>query len=185
MTDEKIIDLFFERDEDAIKETDKKYGRYFHYIAFSVLGSDTDAEETVNDTYMKAWSVIPPKRPDPFKIFLGKITRRISINKLEKRLAQKRGGGDYDLILDELSDVVSDNIASDPESEIALRDTLNLFLSSLKTTERIVFVRRYWYMNSVKEISSALRIGESKTKSMLMRTREKLKAALIKEGFEL
>ena len=185
MTDEKIIDLYFERDERAITETDSKYGKYFRYIAFSILKDNDDAKEITNDTYMRAWSVIPPKRPDPLKTFLGKITRRLSINRLETRLAKKRGGGEYDLIYDELSEVIAEEKDSSPDEAISLRDAINEFLSSLSMDERAIFICRYWYMHSVKEISLKLSFSESKIKMSLLRSRIKLKDKLLKEGFEI
>ena len=102
MTDERIVELYWQRSEKAIEETDKAYGRYFHYIAYGILHDDEDAKETVNDTYFKAWHTIPPQRPNPLKTFLGRITRQLSINRLEAANAQKRGGGQYTIALEEL-----------------------------------------------------------------------------------
>lgn len=185
MTDEMIIGLYFDRNEKAIEETDKAYGRYFRYIARGILNSDEDSREVVNDTYMKAWNTIPPERPVALKAFLGRITRQLSINRLEQNNAQKRGGGQYFLALDELKECVSDNNPTDAAESVALQEALNKFLRSLSPDARRVFIRRYWHTHSVSEIAKDLRMSESKVKSMLMRTREKLKKHLEKEGFNV
>ena len=184
MTDEQIIALFWERCETAITETDNKYGRYFHYVAFGILDSDEDAQEIVNDTYWKAWGIIPPQRPNHLKAFLGRITRQLSINRLEYNTAQKRGASQYYIALEELNTSIpeADN-GADTEDILALRDCLNTFLHSLPTQARRIFIRRYWHLHSVAQIAKEFAFSESKVKSMLMRTREKLKEHLIYEGF--
>ena len=181
--DERIIALFWERSEEAIRETEKVYGRYLHYISYGILKNDEDAKETVNDVYLKAWNVIPPQRPNPLKAFLGRMARQLSINRLEERLAQKRGGGQYALALEELEECISHPHEEDPADGIALQDALNKFLRSLPREARRIFLRRYWYMQSVEEIAKALSVSESKVKSVLFRTRKKLKEHLKKEGF--
>ena len=184
MTDEMIVDLYWQRSEDAIRETENTYGRYLRYIAFGILRDDEDAKETVNDTYLKAWNAIPPQHPNPLKPFLAKITRWLSINRKEAQTAQKRGGGQYELALEELAECIPDRHAeTDVTDSIVLKDTLNRFLRELSATERHVFVRRYWHMHTVAEIAHDFGMSESKVKSMLMRTRKKLKARLDKEGF--
>lgn len=184
MTDEQIIALYWARSEMAIRETDKAYGRYFHYIAHGILRNHEDAEEIVNDTYLKAWNSIPPARPDHLKAFLGRITRQLSINRLEQTTAQKRGGGQYLLALEELEECIPDgNDGADLVRLTALQDSLNRFLRSLSPDARRVFIRRYWYMHAISEIAENLSMSESKVKSLLMRTREKLKKYLIQEGF--
>ncbi len=146
MTDEKIVELYGERSEEAIKETDKQYGRYFHYIAKEILQDEEDAKEIVNDTYLKAWNSIPPERPNPLKAFLGRITRQLSLNRLEQNKAQKRGGGQYLLALDELAECIPDGSGSeDLASNIDLTDAINRFLRSLPIEQRRVFIKRYWY----------------------------------------
>ena len=186
MTDEKIVELYWERSEAAIEETKKAYGRYFHYIAYGILRNDEDSEEIVNDTYWKAWKIIPPERPNPLKAFLGRITRQLALNRLELNQAQKRGGGQYTLVLEELAECISNgNDGADVAETIALRDCLNDFLRSLPLEARRVFIKRYWYMNSILEIAEAFSMSESKVKSLLMRTRKKLKKYLSKEGFEV
>ncbi len=186
MNDETILELYLERSEQAIEETEKAYGRYCHYIAYTILRSDEDAEEIVNDTWLKAWQVIPPQKPNPLKGFLGQITRRLSINRLETYTAQKRGGGQYPLTLDELAECIpSAESGEDIANITALTDILNRFLRSLPLDARRVFIRRYWYTASVSEISKAFSMSESKVKSLLLRTREKLKVILEKEGYDL
>lgn len=184
MTDEQIVTLFWERSETAIKETDHTYGRYFHYIAFGILGNNEDAKEIVNDTYLKAWSIIPPQRPKHLKAFLARITRQLSINRLEWNTAQKRQGSQYWIALDELAGCIpATDDGSDLADTTALRDSLNDFLHSLPPEARRVFIRRYWHMHSIAEIAADFSMSESKVKSLLMRTREKLKQHLIQEGF--
>lgn len=182
MTDEKIVELYWQRSENAIEETDKAYGRYFHYIAYGILHDDEDAKETVNDTYLKAWQIIPPQRPNPLKSFLGRITRQLSINRLESASAQKRGGGQYTLALEELGECIPAD-GEDLGDLTALRDCINRFLRSLPGQQRRIFIRRYWHTHSVSQIASDLHISESKVKTSLMRSREKLKRLLEKEGF--
>ena len=186
MNDDKILALYLERSEQAIQETEKAYGRYCHYIAYSILRCDEDAEEIVSDTWLKAWQNIPPQKPHPLKGFLGQITRRLSINRLEIMTAQKRGGNQYTLALDELAECVPSEARSDDiPNAAALTDTLNRFLRGLSLDARRVFIRRYWYASSVSEISKDFSMSESKVKSLLHRTREKLRTTLEKEGYDL
>lgn len=186
MTDSEIVELYWARSEDAIKETDRLYGRYFHYIAMEILHDAEDAEEIVNDTYLKAWSSIPPERPDPLKAFLGRMTRQLSINRLKQNKAQKRGGGQCLTALDELAECIPDGSESeDLASDIDLTDALNRFLRGLPLEQRRVFIKRYWYMSSVAETAAALGMSESRVTSILFRVRNKLKEQLTKEGFEL
>lgn len=185
MTDEMIVDMFWQRSEKAIEETDKLYGCYFHYIANGILRCDEDSKEIVNDTYHKAWNSIPPARPISLKAFLGRITRQLALNRLEKNMAQKRGGGEFALVLDELSEVITDESEDDALAVEELSKHINSFLRSLPLETRRVFIRRYWHMASVSDISKDFSISESKVKSMLFRTREKLRKYLIKEGVNI
>lgn len=182
MTDEQIVALYWERSENAITETSKAYGRYVHYIAYSILRDDEDSAEIVNDTYLKAWNTIPPERPNPLKTFLGMITRQLSINRLRENNTQKRGGGQYFLALDELAECIPGG-GSDLVELTALRDVLNAFLHTLPGEARRIFIRRYWHMCSISEIARQFSMSESKVKSLLMRTRGKLKKYLTEEGF--
>ncbi len=184
MDDKRIVALYFDRSEQAIAETQKKYGKYCYTIAYSILGNHEDSEETVNDTYVDAWNTIPPHRPTILSTFLGKITRRISIDKWRHRTAEKRGGGEIPLVLHELEDC----IAHDTDVEQALdhhrlSEVISGFIRTLPEKEQKVFLCRYWYMDSVESICSQFGFSESKVKSMLYRTREKLRKVLSKEGF--
>ncbi len=184
MEDNRIVDLYWQRNESAINETATKYGKYLHNISYHILSNEEDAEECVNDTYNDAWQSIPPHRPSILSTFLGKITRRISIDLWRKHSADKRGGGEVALALDELDECVSGN--SNVENEIEreeLQQMLNAFLRALPRLERQVFMCRYWYMDSVSDIAKQFDCTESKVKSMLFRTRNKLRAMLKKEGY--
>lgn len=186
MDDSKIIELYFVRSEQAIAETARKYGRYCHYIAYSILQNDEDSEECVNDTYLRAWNSIPPKRPERLQTFLGKIARNLSLNKWEKLSAEKRGAGQTAVVLDELLECIPDEQRADRVvDDILLKETLDRFLDGLPSETRKIFVRRYWYMSTVKEIAEEYGISESKAAVTLFRTREKLKNELEKEGIIL
>ena len=184
MEDKSIVELFFARRESAISECSRKFGAYLHSIALNVLGNKEDAEECVNDTYIDAWGCIPPHRPSNLSTFLGKITRRISIDKLRKRTAKKRGNGESDIILEELHGCLPSFETTESLFEAKeLSTLLNSFIRDLKKPERDVFICRYWYMDSISSICIQFGYSESKVKSMLHRTREKLRKKLIKEGF--
>lgn len=184
MEDTEIIALYWDRDERAISETAEKYGSYCHSISYRLLQNTEDAKECVNDTYVGAWNSIPPHRPGLLSAFLGKIARRISLNRLRERNAGKRAAGQYALTLNELSDCIpSGQRAEDMAETKELTRILNAFLATLATEERRVFLCRYWYFDSVKEIANRFGCGQSKIKMMLKRTREKLLTHLKKEGF--
>ena len=186
MEDNQIIQLYFDRSEEAISQTAVKYGKYCHTIANNILHNFEDSEECVNDTYWKAWGIIPPRRPKKLAAFLGKITRHLSLDKYRHYTADKRGGGEFSIALDELGDCVSSlGNMDDYTNEMVLVDTLNRFLASLSTEHRKIFMRRYWYISSVKEIANDYGITESKVKMSLLRSRNQLKAVLEKEGIAL
>ena len=186
MTDQQIVALYWQRSESAIAETDRHYGRYFHYIAYSILQDEEDAKETVNDTYLKAWNTMPPQRPNHLKAFLGRITRQLSINRLEYNTAQKRAGSQYWVTLEELNVCIpADGSGEDFADLMALRDSLEEFLHSLPQQSRRIFIRRYWHLHSISEIATDFSISESKVKSLLMRTRNKLKQHLTEGGFSV
>lgn len=185
MTDQEIVALFWARSETAIEETGKSYGRYCHAIAAGILRDDGEAQEIVNDAYLKAWNSIPPEKPEPFKGFLGRIVRQLSLNRLEYREAQKRGDGQRAVALEELEECLAEREEGDPLDRIALRDALSAFLRSQPDLARRVFIRRYWYMDPVAEIARAFAISESRVKSLLMRQREKLRKYLSGEGIEV
>ena len=175
MEDNKIIALYLERNENAIAETNKKYRKYCYSIAHNILHDSEDSEEAVNDTYLGAWNSIPPNVPDVLQTFLGRITRNISLKKIRARNTQKRGNGEYFLVLDEISEFIPSEHDTENDVEVKeLAQFINTFLRSLPETERKVFVCRYWYFDSIAEISKQFGFSESKVKSMLFRTRKKL-----------
>ena len=186
MDDNKIVELYWERREEAIKETALKYGRLCTHIAKNILLSCEDSEECVNDTYLRAWNSIPPNRPSVLKTFLGKITRNLSLDRYELLNAKKRNGGQMSLIFDEIQECIpsldsTENIVE----EIALTDILNRFLSSLSLEQRKIFMRRYWYLSPIKEIATEYGMSESKIKMSLFRSRNELKKLLEKEGISV
>jgi len=184
MEDNNIIDLYWARDEQAISETDKKYGKYCRSIAYNILTNNEDADECVNDTYMGAWNSMPPHRPNALQIFLGKITRRLSIDRWRYKTAEKRGGGQLEPCLDELSDCIPAGSSPERMTELKeLQECYDSFIYTLTTTERRVFLLRYWYMESIASIAKSTHFTESKVRSMLYRVRQRLKAHLEKEGF--
>ena len=184
MEDGRIVELYWARRESAITETADKYGRYCYSIAYHILADAGDADETVNDTYMGAWNSMPPHRPSILSTFLGKITRRISINRWNERRADKRGGGEMPLALDELAEALP--ASGTPEDAAAARElaqAIDRFLSALPETERDMFVCRYWFLAPIAEIGGKFGASTSKVKSSLFRTRNKLRAHLEQEGF--
>ncbi len=184
MTDYEIVKLYFDRSEQAIVETDRAYGRYCRYISFEILRDNEDCEEIVNDTYLKTWESIPPKNPPSLKNFLGKIVRHLSINRLERNNAQKRGGGQLELVLEELQGCIPSR--DDGEEDSArIREAINAFLRSLPGDKRRIFIRRYWYMSPISEIAEELGVSEGKVKMILSRLRRELRKTLEKEGVTL
>ena len=183
MEDKEIIDLYLGREEAAISATAKKYGNYCYTVAYNILYNKEDAEESVNDTYLGAWNSIPPHKPEVLSSFLGKITRYVSLKRYRDRHAQKRGGGELSLAYEELADCIPANhdIVADLETKEIAR-YINDFLSVLPATERHIFICRYWYFDSIASISRQFGFRETKVKSMLFRTRTKLRNKLIKEG---
>ena len=182
MDDTRIVSLYWERNEQAIEESASKYGGYCHAIAYRILTDREDADESVNDTWLAAWESMPPHRPYILASYLGKITRRISLNRWRDRNRGMRGGGEVLLSLDELSECVPGRQNVEQAMELAeLTGAVNSFLASLPTIERDVFVCRYWFLASLREIGEKFEFSESKTKSMLFRTRKKLLSYLEKE----
>lgn len=186
MEDKEIIQLFFDRDENAIKETSIKYGGYCSSIARNILKNWEDAEECVNDLYLKVWNIIPPTRPAIFKAFLGRITRNISFNLYKKTHTDKRGNGQLEVILEELAECVSDGRA--PYMELQRKELvkeINSFLDQLPKEKRILFVRRYWYSDSVADIAKRCCMSENGVSVNLNRLRKRLRNYLYERGFEL
>lgn len=182
MEDEKIIELFWNRNEEALVQTNRKYGSFCYGIAHNILKNEEDAEECVNDTWLKVWLVIPPKRPEFFQAFIGKITRNLSLDRYRKSRAAKRGGKTLDLIFDELEECIAGQSMDTQTDSMAITGALSQFLAGLSHDARIIFVRRYWYADSVIQIAERYGMSESKVKSALMRSRKKLKFFLEKEG---
>lgn len=186
MDDQMIVDLFWRRSSDAIAETAKKYGSYCYRIAYHILANTEDSEECVNDTYLKVWDSIPPARPNRFSAFIGKITRNLAINRYAYLTAEKRGGSQIPLALEELSGCIPDHrTPALVLEEKALGEVINQFLRGLTPEARRIFLQRYWNLMSVKDIAQLYGITESKAKMSLMRTRSKLKCYLEKEGVEV
>ena len=185
MEDSQIVEMYWNRNETAVNETAAKYGNYCYSIAYSILASEEDSKESVNDTYLDAWNSMPPHRPSVLSTFLGKITRRISIDKWRKKNTQKRGGGQIAEVLDELEECISDGHSVEQKIEQqVLHNIINSFVKELPETEQKIFLCRYWYMDSIKSIAKQFGFTQSKVKSMLMRTREKLRNKLIREGLQ-
>lgn len=183
MEDKEIIDLYFARSEDAIKRTDGKYGLYLKHLANSILHSYEDSEEVVDDTYMKAWDSMPPIRPNFLQSFLARITRNLSINRLEYLLAQKRGSGAIDLF-SELDECVSAP-QSDPDAICDLEQigaSINNYLRTISDIDRAVFLSHYFYAQSIEEISRNYDMAKGKVRYILSRSRSGLKAQLTKDG---
>ena len=183
MNDSDLIMLYCMRSESAITETQQKYGSYCTKIAMNVLGDRNDAEECINDAYLAVWNVIPPQKPTVFRAFLGKITRNLAFDRYKARNAKKRGGTGMALILDELADCIP--AATDVEAEYDAKltsEAIGDFLYTAGYEQRAVFVRRYWYTDSIADLAARFNMSESKVKSMLMRTRNKLKIYLEERG---
>ena len=188
LADDAIVALYWERNEAAIVESDRKYGAYCQTIAQNILFNEQDALECVNDTWLGAWNSMPPHRPSVLASFLGKITRRLSISRFRKRTAEKRGEGELPLALDELEECVSHGSqnGSEVESMILQEELTRIiegFLKAQPQAQRSMFVCRYWYLDPVAEIAARFGCSESKVKTTLFRMRERLKGVLEQEGY--
>ena len=184
MQDEQIVELYWQRDESAIPATREKYEPYLMKIPVNILANREDSEESVNDTYLAAWNSMPPQKPSVLSAYLGKLTRRISISLYRKKNSKKRQGSEYTLSLAELEDVMSHGDTPETEMEAALLgEVINRFLRTLTAAERNTFIGRYYYMDPLKEVAAYCGLTEAGAKTMLYRTRQKLKEALAKEGF--
>lgn len=183
MDDNQIITLYFNRSEQAITETDTKYRNYCFTIANRILSSREDCEETINDTYLTVWNAIPPYRPPVFSLFLGKITRNLSIDRWRFLSAEKRGSGEFALCLDELADCASGiDYMEQEEIHQEIVTALNRFLKAQSEINRKVFLYRYWHLKSIPEISTIMGFSQTRVTTILYRTRIRLKAELKKEG---
>ena len=188
MRDDDILDLFFQRNEDALSETRKKYGQGLHHTSMNILRSNEDAEECVSDTLFKAWEVIPPTRPTMLGAFLTKIARNIALNRWKASTAVRRGGGEVEQLLAELEDSIPSTALGMPEDEFEsnfVMQAINDCLASMNQTMRVIFVLRYFYGESIADICKRSNMSESKVKSLLFRARKKLKIHLEKEGVAL
>lgn len=186
MEDEAIYQLYFQRNEEAITQTHQKYGPWCRGVAMRILNRREDAEECVSDTYLNAWNHIPPQKPRSFCAWLGRITRNLALSRYRMYTAEKRGGGQTALALEELGECVSGKEDADSKVEsLAVVEAINRFLESLSPRHRAIFMRRYWHMAPVAEIAKAYQITEGQVTSSLFRSRKKLRAALEKEGIAL
>lgn len=186
MDDAEIVALYWARDERAISESALRYGGYCYAIASRILENREDAEESVNDAWVGAWGSIPPQKPELLSAYLGKLTRRIALKRLRGRLAGRRGGGQVALALEELDECLGGGQSADEALDAReLGRLIDRFLDGLPETEMRVFVCRYWYLDPVAEIAQRFGFSQSKVKSMLFRTRGKLREQLQKEGYSI
>lgn len=186
MDDNVIVQMYWDRNEEALSATAKKYGSYCFSIAKNIVGNNEDAEECVNDTYLQTWNSIPDNKPKMLSTYLGKITRNLSFNRYKRNNAEKRGGGQIGLVLDELSDLIAS--PDEPEMEIDskhLSKAINSFLSNLPLEKRKIFMCRYWYADSIKDIAKTFGMTENNVSVILNRLRQKLSEHLKESGFEL
>lgn len=184
MTDEEILKLFSERNEDAISAVSVKYKGYCCSIALNILGSREDAEECFNDTLLKAWDMIPPNMPEMLSTFLGKITRNLAIDKHRQSLAEKRGNGEAAVAIDEMSEIISDGSAVETQAERKeLLREINRFLGKLTERKRNIFMCRYWYYDSARDIAEKFGLSENNVSVILNRIRKQLREYLKKRGY--
>ncbi len=183
MEDSQIITLYWERDPDAIAETNRKYGSYCFSIANHILQNDQDSEECVNDTWLRAWNAIPPQKPARLSLFLAKITRNLSFDRFQARTAEKRGGGELTLVLEELAQCLpgQSDVAREYEYK-ELVESIRRFAANLPRRDCNVFLRRYFYTETVAEIAKRYGMTENHVMVILSRTRKKLKIQLNKEA---
>lgn len=184
MEDNQIVELYWQKNTDAISETANKYGTYCFTVADNILHNCEDSEECVNDTWLHVWNAIPPQKPNVLRMFLAKITRNLSFNRFNAKNAEKRGGGEIILVLDELAEC----LANETDVEAAyerreLEQCIRYFVRALPEREGNVFVRRYFFTETVAEIAKRYGLTENNVMVILSRTRKKLKAELKKEGY--
>lgn len=184
MDDSKIVELYLSRNEQAIQETDRAYGRKLYVLANKVLSNREDSEETVNDTYLQTWETIPPQKPTYFYGFLASICRHLSLNKLDWKLAAKRNANVVELT-QEMEQCIPDARQADVMEGKEIRRAMERFLETLSQESQLIFLRRYLYMDTVSEIAQRYNIKESKVYTQLHRTRSKLRKYLEKEGIYL
>ena len=186
MEDKEILDLYFARDELAITETDRKYGGYCYSIANRILNSQEDSEETVSDTYWQTWNSIPPQRPTFLKLFLAKVTRNLAFTRWRKQTAAKRGGGETELVLEELAGCIPGTEQVDDQLNAKeLARVIRQFLDTLQERDQDIFLQRYFYIDNVDAIASRYGMKRTNVNVILSRTRSKLKTYLTQEGYYL
>lgn len=184
MEDSRIIELYWQKNADAISETSSKYGAYCYTIADNILHSIEDSEECVNDTWLHAWNAMPPQKPNVLRMFLAKITRSLSVNRFKARSAEKRGGGEINLVLDELADCLAGETNVEAEYEVKeLEQCIRRFVRGLPERDGNVFVRRYFFTEPVAAIAKRYGLTESNVTVILSRTRKKLRLKLAREGY--
>ena len=184
--DQDIIQQFWERDENAVREASKKFGTYCKSIARGILNNHEDSEECVNEAFMRAWESIPPKKPNSLCTFLGRITKNIALNRIKSSKTEKRGGGELALVYEELEDIISDTKnVEDALERKEMMSAISRFLRKSKENERQVFVLRYWYCSGVDEIAREIGIKEENVYVILSRMRIKLRDYLKKEGYDV
>lgn len=183
MNDQKIIEMLFARSESALTHLQNKFEKYCHTVAYNILGSDFDAQECVNDTYLRVWNSIPPDQPKNLLAYMGHITRNLSIDKVKKNNAVKRNSS-ADLVLDELSEIITDE-TRDFSDTVFMRQAINSFLEKLPAKDRRIFVQRYWYAYSVKTIADSIGRDENYVSVKLFRLRADFKKHLEKEGIDI
>ncbi len=182
MDDQKLLELLWARSRDAIAGLAARFGQRLYQTALNILGNREDAEEAVNDTYLTLWNVIPPERPNPLGGYVHRVGRNIALKKLRFQSAQKRSS-QYDLSLDELSGILPGENLEDTLDARALGQSINAFLSTLRKEDRILFLRRYWFGDRVKDLARERGITENSLSVRLSRIRQQLKSHLIQEGF--
>ena len=185
MEDKKIVDLFFKRDEKAIIESKLKYNNYLFKIASNILRDNRDREECVDDTYIKAWNNIPPQKPQNLKLYFAKILRNLCIDLYRKYNAAKRGSNQIDTSLDEIGEIIGKTNVEEIVQLRELTDSIQKFLDGLNEKDKNIFLMRYFYIDSLKDIAKYMGMNENSVKQNLFRTRNKLKIYLIDEGYSL
>ena len=186
MKDAEIVALYWERNEVAIQQTQQKYGAYLSKVAYNILSDFEDSKECVNDTYLKAWNSMPPQRPAVLSTYLGKITRQLAIDVFRKKHSAKRYASQYALSLEELGDSFSGGTTPEQALDVGkLDEAISRFLRTLPADARNTFIGRYYFFDSLKDVARYCGMSEARAKSLLYRTRQSLKAYLVKEGFDL
>lgn len=186
MEDDRIIALYNARNEDAIAESNRKYGKYCFQIAENILHSRLDCEECVNDTWLRAWNAIPPATPARLRAFFGRITRNLAFDRFREKKSARRGGGELSVALEELSECIASPRTTEEEAELrALGESIGRFLAALPKRDRDIFLCRYYYAYSMREIAQAFGMRENYLRNLLSRQRSRLREHLEKEDFDL